>query len=85
MKEPKFYNKDGSLTRYSFKCGYVQREEHEGEYKEMYMEYNHYHVKSGPIGAKWIIWECFDQELTKARNFYKSISLKDEWPKRKVI
>lgn len=24
--EPKFYNKDGSLTVYSFACGYVQRE-----------------------------------------------------------
>lgn len=24
--EPKFFNKDGSLTKYSFKCGKVQEE-----------------------------------------------------------
>lgn len=25
LNDPKFYNRDGSLTRYSFACGYLQR------------------------------------------------------------
>jgi hypothetical protein len=78
MKEPKFYNKDGTLTAYSFACGYIERKETYSGWKEIYMEYIHYHVRSGPKMAngqtqKWTTWECFDHELTKARKFYRSI------------
>ena len=74
--EPKFYNKDGQLSRYGLACGYVQRTEKEGSYKEMYMEHSHFHVKSGKISEKFSVWEVFcNDELTKARKFYRSIKL----------
>ena len=41
MKEPKFYNKDGSLTRYSFACGYVERKDD----LTLHMEHGVYHVR----------------------------------------
>jgi len=69
---PKFYNKNGDLTGYSFACGYVQRKKCKGYYKEIYMEHNHFHIKSGKIGEKWDIWETFDN-LTEARKFYNNL------------
>lgn len=73
-RPPKFKNKNGDLTPYAFSCGYVQREEYCGGYKEIYMEHQHYHVRSGPIGGKWVNWHTFDRsELTKARKCFNEI------------
>lgn len=75
-KDPQFYRADGTLTRYSFACGYVQRVEKNGKWKELYMEHNTFHVRAGTSGQKWTIWENFESEsLTKARKFYTSIKL----------
>jgi len=72
----KFKNKDGSLNGYAFACGYIQREEKNGKYKEIYMEDNHYHIKNGVIGESFENWEVYsNDELTKARKFYRSIKV----------
>lgn len=74
--ETNFYTKSGLLTRYGYSCGYVDRIEKNGKWKEMYSEHTHFHVRSGNIGEKFQLWEVFsNDELTKARNLYKSIKL----------
>ena len=74
--EPKFYNKDGQLSRYGLACGYVQKTEKNGKWKDMYMEHSHFHVRTGNDGEKFSVWEVFSgDELTKARKFYRSIKL----------
>lgn len=76
MSALKFYNKDKSLTAYSFICGYVQRIEKDDKFKELYMEHSHYHVRSGRNGEQVSVWEVFSHnELTKARKLFKSINL----------
>lgn len=75
MEKNKFRNQDGSLTRYAFLCGYVQKVEKNGRYKEMYMEHRAYFVRAGVIGEKYDTWECFDSMLTRARNYFNKIKL----------
>ncbi len=73
---PKFENKNGDLSAYSFLCGYVQREENDELYKDLFMEHRHFHVKAGKHGQKWSVWEVFERdELTKARALFNSIKL----------
>jgi hypothetical protein len=59
-----FYNADGSLTRYSFLCGYVEVR------KDMTlgMEHGVYHVKGFHMDKR--IWESFDS-LTEARAYFR--------------
>jgi len=79
--EPKFYNANGTLTAYSFSCGSVDRKVSikTGNYKEMYMEHTHYHVRSGKKGLPWSTWETFSHnELTKARKYFRSINVHKE-------
>lgn len=76
--EPKFFNTNGSLTAYSFACGYVEREENETHYKEIFMEHSHYHVKSGLMSHKWEVWETFDT-LTEARRFYNKLRRRNNY------
>jgi hypothetical protein len=45
---PKFYNKDGSLTRYSFSCGYVETK---GDLR-LHMEHHVYHVRGFKKGKR---------------------------------
>jgi hypothetical protein len=79
MKEPKFYNEDGSLTGYALACGYVEKQETEQGKKQMFMEHNHIHVKHHKFTETTIsneLWETFSSnELTKARKLYKSIKV----------
>lgn len=76
MKEPKFNNKNGDLTKYSFLCGYVQKVEKDGKYKVLFMEHRHYHIQSGKEGERREVWETFEgTELTKARKFFNNIKL----------
>jgi hypothetical protein len=77
---PKFRNKDNSLTAYSFACGYVQWESKDGTElgkwengKELYMEHSHFHVKQFKNGNR-ITWEVFDK-LGEARTFYNKIKI----------
>ncbi len=78
MLDPQFYNKDGSITAYSFLCGYCMRKETATQWAEIYMEHRTYHVRRGPIEdgqhKKFEVWENFDRnELTKARTLYRNI------------
>ena len=74
--EPKFYNKNGELSRYGFACGYVEKREKGNMKKEMYMEHSHFHVRMGKNGEPTFLWQVFsNDELTKARKFYHSIKI----------
>jgi len=74
METNKFKNRDNSLTYYAFACGYIQRKVTDNIYKEIYMEHNHFHVKSGIIDRTYTTWEVFhSNELTKAKKLYNSI------------
>lgn len=76
MSEPIFYCKCG-LTRYALACGYVDRRTAYGRYKELYMEHEHFHVRTGPIGERYEVWETFsNDELTKARKYFEQIDLR---------
>jgi hypothetical protein len=67
----KFNNKDGSLTKYAFLCGYIEKKTN-GENRISLSLDSIYHVKGMINGSR--LWECFDN-LTQARKFYKSIAL----------
>jgi hypothetical protein len=75
-KEPKFHNKDGSLTAYAFACGYIEREVLESSEKDIEVELykdSLYHVRAFNLTALTAIkicWESFET-LTEARKFYK--------------
>ena len=61
---PKFRNKDGSLTAYSFACGYIEERNDCQLYKD-----GCWHVKGRGK------WECFDT-LTEARKFFRAFARK---------
>lgn len=70
----KFYNRDGSLNAYGLACGYVERKETATQWKELYYESDHFHVRKGPINGKFEVWENFSHgELTQARKLYRSL------------
>lgn len=72
----KFYNTDGTLNRYGLACGYIIRKESKTQWKELYHESDHFHVRSGILGQRFSIWETFsNHELTKARKLYQSIKI----------
>lgn len=76
---PKFYNKDGSLTRYAFKCGYIQEKgSKDGIYVSMWHEHSTFHVRKHNFRTgERIFWESFgSNELTKARNVFKNSTVK---------
>jgi hypothetical protein len=61
-KEPKFKNKNGTLTPYAFACGYVEK------YGPLtlWREPNDWHVRGFVDGAR--LWECFET-LREARQY----------------
>lgn len=72
-RDPKFNNKDGSLTRYAFACGYV--EQHDNKETDsrvtLWLDCGHYHVRSHQFsGAGRLAWEIFPT-VKEARKFYK--------------
>jgi hypothetical protein len=71
VREPVFYNVDGSLTLYALRCGYQEVfEASDIDRKRLYMEHNTFHVQGLNNGERF--WESFDT-LKQARKFYKSI------------
>lgn len=79
--EQKFYNKNGTLTRYGLACGYVEKRvsAKTKNWKQLYMEHSSFHVMAGNVGEKWSIWEVFSgDELSKARKLFNSIDVKKE-------
>jgi hypothetical protein len=61
-----FYNANGTLTRHSLSCGYVEV----NGTKNMSMEHNVFHVK-GTDGKGVRVWACFTK-VGEARRFLKS-------------
>lgn len=67
-----FYNKDGTLTRYAFSCGYVETHTPKGEDRTtltLEMEHGVFHVK-GFKGTQRV-WESFDR-VSEARKALRS-------------
>jgi hypothetical protein len=67
----KFNNKDGSLTKYAFLCGYIEKKSNDTNRVSLELDCI-YHVKGMINGVR--LWECFDT-LTQARKFYNAIKL----------
>lgn len=66
----KFNNRDESLTRYAFVCGYMEVFENEHGRVTLYMD-SIYHVRMVPHQGK-SEWDSFEiNELTKARKLYR--------------
>jgi len=65
-RSPIFYNKNGTLTRYAFSCGYV--EEHGN--KNLSMEHGVFHVKGFDNQGRHV-WQSFDT-VKPARAFLHS-------------
>jgi hypothetical protein len=74
-KEPKFYDKNGNLTAYSFACGYVQTRETENKenYLKLWKDSFVYSVTGFINGVR--IYESFDK-LSGARKFFNSKDIK---------
>ena len=74
--EPKFYNKNGTLTKYALFCGYVEKKKTVNQWEELYIEHNCIHVRAGIQGEQYNVWESFESsQLFQARKFYNSIKL----------
>ncbi len=68
---PKFRNKDGSLTAYSFACGYIETEDFGKINLQLWHEGACYHVRAHDHDEKGrLFWESFDT-LGEARKFFK--------------
>ena len=65
------HNKSGTLTRYGFACGYLERKEKNDNRITLGLDCI-YHVKGFINGSR--VWECFDK-LTDARKFYNSVKI----------
>lgn len=52
MNSPKFNNKNGDNSAYSFLCGYTQEVKKGNKYKVLFMEHRHYHIQSGTHGER---------------------------------
>ena len=72
-RDPKFNNKDGSLTRYAFTCGYVEQHDNKETNSRvtLWLDCGYYHVRSHQFnGAGRLAWESFPT-VKEARKFYK--------------
>lgn len=70
--EPKFYNKDKSLTDYALSCGYVERFDHDDDNRGMlFKEHGVYSVRGFHQGEHF--HKVF-HKLTEARKFFYSLA-----------
>jgi len=67
--KPKFYNKNGSLTIYSFACGYMETRDIDSNNRASLSLDGCWHVKGFLRGIHF--WETFDK-LTDARRFFRN-------------
>lgn len=63
----RFKNKDGTLSQYSFACGYVERYGNDIPRATLTHERNGYHVKGFDVDGKHF-WKIFEQ-AREARAF----------------
>lgn len=70
--DPKFYNKDGSLTVYALACGYIQWWSVDTIKVKLWMEASTFHVSSRDENssepADWVVYES----LTTARAAFRN-------------
>lgn len=67
-------NKDGQLSQYAFACGYIQREETETQWLDLYHDGACYHVKYYNFETGEKSWDCFAMgELTQARKHWHKL------------
>ena len=74
LKNPKFYNKNGDLSVYSFACGYIQKFNHENGVVELHKD-GCWHIKLYDSSGDRIEWLAYDS-LTIARkqfNLFKTL------------
>ena len=74
-KSPKFHNKNGTLTAYSFACGYLEVYHTNADQSErlaIYREPNDWHVKGRTDGGpKWEIFETLKEARAYCRKHGK--------------
>lgn len=70
MPSPKFKNKDGQLSAYSFACGYIQEKQTASGKVELYKDGN-WHVRVFNDSSR-VKWDCFDT-LGEARKAFAAI------------
>ena len=68
------YNKNGTLSAYGYSCGYVNRIEKNGSYKELYKEGSIYHLRWKFLADTKQNWECY-HKLTEALWKFKTIKI----------
>ena len=72
---PKFNNKNGTLTPYAFACGYIETKplQTEGGKAQLFLDGGCWHVQARDNVRGRFVWECFDR-LTPARAFFRKTS-----------
>jgi len=72
---PKFYNKNGTLTAYALACGYVETRPLQTENGEvrLFRDGVVWHVQARDDNRGRFVWECFDL-LTRARAFFRKVT-----------
>lgn len=74
-RNSKFNNKNGSLTRYGFACGYIENYEKDDDNRVSLSFDCIFHIKGFLNGEHF--WECLDNDqLQKARKMYISFCKK---------
>lgn len=85
MKTLKFYNKDGSLSGYSFLCGYIERTDRDNVQCDLYFDGGIYQIELYDRNEKQFgetdfnvigggrYWWSLDR-LVDARSLYKKLS-----------
>jgi hypothetical protein len=72
MTKDKFKNKNGSLTIYSFACGYIERFIHNNIQVDLYLD-GCWHVRAHDFNKhQRLTWESVPT-LTQARRYFSSI------------
>ena len=70
----KFRNKNGSLSRYAFACGYVETKPlaTAGGEARLYRDGAAWHIQARDDSRGRFLWESFDK-LTPARSFFSKV------------
>ena len=76
MKEPRFYKKNGKLTAYGLRCGYVEHFRKFLTSVKLWEEHSTYHVRvtRDKQANCIIIWECFEKVNDAWLLFNKEVS-----------
>ena len=69
MRNPKFYTKNGQLTRYGLACGYIERHESNSQRVTLWLEHNAWHVLAHDFLHGRLFWESHPT-LTEARRLF---------------